>query len=404
MRLAAAALLLVASPAVADDFGPSVLHRPEAEQQVEQGILRPVPLTVELPADVARAARRVLIHYRPWGYTEWVSLEMRPVGPGRYRGAIPCMEVSTVTGDLKYYIRVHDVDGQVIATGASRAAPYRVTIKNDELLGRDKRKAKKCPDPADCPPGLLGCPSARVEAIACKSDADCEGGQTCGWNGYCEHTERRTAWPQVSVQQDFGFVRTSGACSIAAQETEGYACYRADGQQYVGSPILTNEPVGAAVGPTRIVVGYDHLVTYGLSIGVRLGWALRGESPTPAGALAFVPFSAAARVTHWFGDDPFGDTGLRPFVFVTGGYAMFDLATTTHVREDPGKRPYQGGNDLEQELDVYKRAGDGFIGGGGGVAVAFTHYLTANLELGVLGAFPVGAFVLAPSAGMAAGF
>jgi hypothetical protein len=402
--LVALVLLSWSRPALADGLGPAVLHRPDLERAAEQGILRPVPLAVELPGEVAERARRVLVHYRPWGYTEWVSLELRPVGEGRYRGAIPCMEISTVTGDLKYYIRVHDVAGQVIATGASRAAPYRVTIKNDALLTADKRKKKKCPDPADCPPGLLGCPSARVAAIQCKSDADCEGGQTCSWKGFCEHTERRTAWPQVAVEQDFGFVRTSGACSVVAQETEGYACYRPDGQQYIGNPVLTNEPVGAALGPTRIVLGYDHLVHYDVSVGVRVGWAIHGDGPTPPGGLEFIPVSAALRVSKWFGDDPFAETGLRPFIYVTGGYAMFDLATSVHVREDPAARPLQGGNDLEQELEVYKRAGDGFIGGGAGLALAFTHYLTAQLELGALGVFPVGAFVLAPSAGIGVGF
>lgn len=386
-----------------DALGPKVLHSPILERRAEQGILRPVPIEIELPREVALRARRVLVHYRTWGSPDWLALEMRRDGT-RYRGAIPCLEISTISGLLRYYIRVHDIDGRVIATGASRAAPYVVTIKHDTMLTAAQKRTAKCPDPADCPAGLLGCPSAPVKHIQCDSDADCEGGETCSWRGFCERTERRTAWPMVGLQQDFGFVRTSGACSVPSQENDGYGCYRADGTQYIGHPVLTNEPVGAGIGPTRILIGYDHLVSYDLTLGVRVGWALRGAGPTSPGAVGFIPVSAALRVAHWFGDDPFGRAGFRPFLFVTAGYAMFDIATTTRVREDPTKTPYQGDNDLEQELDVYKRAGDGFVGAGAGFAVLATPYLAAMLEIGALGAFPVSAFLLAPSTGVTIGF
>jgi hypothetical protein len=229
---------------------------------------------------------------------------------------------------------------------------------------------------------------------------------TCGWRGVCETARRAKNWVSISVQQDFGVVRTTGACSNFAQEHEGYACYRGDGEPYLGTPVLTNEPLGAGVGPTRIAVGYDRLVHYRTTLGVRLGWAVAGELPTPRLGTRFVPFSAAVRVAYWFGDDPFARSGARPFVFVTGGYSMVDIDVggTTFVREDPLAYPYQGGNPLEQELEVHKRAGDAFVGVGVGAAFALTGGLAVFVEAAALKAFPFGAVVLAPAAGAMVGF
>jgi hypothetical protein len=405
----AASVSLPAPRAAADPPGPSsaggpeILHMPLLERNAEQGILRPVPISAELPRDAALRARRVLMHYRLWGDPDWTTLELRRSG-ARYEGAIPCLEISTVTGDLRYYIRVHDVEGRVIATGASRAKPYRVTIKHDTTLAPDAPRAAKCPDPADCPAGLLGCPSERVVEIACKSDHDCEGGKTCSWRGVCEHEVRKKSWFSLSIEQDAGVVFTSGACNIHAQENEGYACYRADGVQYTGSPVLTNEPLAIGRGPTRVVLGFDRLVYYNTSLGARLGWALLGEGPTPRSGTGFIPVSASARVTHWLGDDPFARLRMRPFAFLTGGYAMVDVETKVHVREDPTTGIHQAGNDLEQTVDLWKRAGDGFVGVGAGLAFAFGTRTAAVAEIAVLKAFPFGALVIAPSVGVMLGF
>jgi hypothetical protein len=226
---------------------------------------------------------------------------------------------------------------------------------------------------------------------------------TCGWRGVCERADRRKNWIGVSIEQDVGVVSTTGACSIHAQENEGYACYRADGAPYIGSPVLTNEPLGLGRGPTRVVVSYERLVLYDTSVGVRVGFAF-GEGPTPRAGTEFVPLSVAARVTHWFGDDPFARSGLRPFAFVTGGYAMVDVATSVHVREDPTARVYQTENDLEQTVDLWKRSGDAFVGGGGGLAFAWSAGRAAVVEVAALEAFPFAAFVIAPSVGVMIGF
>jgi hypothetical protein len=382
---------------------PEVLHVPTLERHADQGILRPVPISIGLPPAVAKRARRVLVHYRLWGEPDWTTLEMRSTGK-TFEGAIPCQEISTVTGDLKYYIRVHDAEGRVIATGASLVRPYRVAIKHDSTLAPGEKGAGKCPDPSDCPVGLLGCPSERVVDVPCQSDRDCDQGKTCSWRGFCEKTDRRTNWVSVSVEQDFGVVRTQGGCSVYSQENAGYACFREDGAQYNGNPVPTNEPVGFGPAPTRVVLGYERLLFYDTSVGLRVGWVVRGDGPTPRGGAAFVPVSVAARATHWFGSDLLAHSGLRPFGFVTGGYAMFDVSTSVRIREDPTKRAYQGGNDLEQKVDVWKRAGDGFIGVGLGLSFAFKTGTAIFVEVAALESFPFGAFIIAPAAGLSLGF
>lgn len=404
--IAGALALLAGARADADpsgDLGPQMLHLPLLERKAEQGILRPVPILIDLPEEQALRARRVLLHYRLWGEPDWTTLELRRKG-ARFEGAIPCLEVSTVTGDLRYYIRVHDADGSVIASAASMAKPYVVTIKHDTTLGEGARRVAKCPDPADCPRGLPGCASERVIDVPCRSDADCNKGTTCGFRGICERTERRKTWVSASIEQGFGVIARAGACSVWAQEHEGFACIRADGEQYIGNPVLTNEPPGVAVAPTRVVLGVDRLVAQDLTVGLRVGVSVRGAGPTARNGTGYVPVMVAARVTHWFGDDPFARAVVRPFAFLTAGYAMTDLRTSISVREDPTKAPLQGNNDLEQSLTLWKRAGDGFAGAGAGVSLPLGARAAAFAELSAVGVFPFGAFVVTPSAGVMLGF
>ena len=109
--LVAAAVSFVATGLAAEErdaLGPSVLYLPVVEKTVERGILTPVPIRIALPRELP--ARRVLAHYRIHGSRSWTALELNRVGT-EWRGAIPCLEVSTITGDIVYYIRIHDAYG-----------------------------------------------------------------------------------------------------------------------------------------------------------------------------------------------------------------------------------------------------------------------------------------------------
>jgi len=408
LRLTAAFLALLASLPVrvsADDrsvLGPEVLRAAVLEQKSERGILTPVPITIVLPDRLP--ARRVLVHYRIHGSAEWVTLELLRVGR-RWSGAIPCLEVSTITGDIRYYVRVHDARGAVIAYSGSRAQPYRVAIVHDSLRPGARLEAGRCPDPADCPPGLPGCPSERVERIPCESDADCEGGLSCGWDGFCELDERRYNWLSLQLEGGFGIVPTAGACSIESQENEGYLCLRQrDGVIYAGRPLHTNEPLAIGRVPMRVHVGFERLIQPQSTIGIRIGYAFWGSGPTPPGGLDFVPYSAEARLTRYFGADPFGEDGLRPFVFADAGYAMYDVPVSVRVRENVEFPAWQGGNELEQTLDVWRRAGDAAIAFGGGAEWAGASGVAWSGELRAVSTFPFGALLLTARAGIKLGF
>jgi hypothetical protein len=373
---------------------------PSGERVAEQGILTPIPIEVALPERLR--ARRVLVHYRAFGSKDWTTLELERLGSS-YRGAIPCLEVSTITGVLLYYVRVYDDRGAVIATSGSRERPYRVTIKRDHLpSGRERGR---CPDPADCPRGLPGCGSEEVERVPCHSDDDCEGGLSCGFEGYCEPGRPARNWIGLTLEQDFAFVPTTDACSVESQSTEGFSCFRQDdGVPYRGVPLPdTNHPVRAGLGPSRVVLGYDRVVLRQVTLGLRAGWAFHGERRASQGMPGFVPAHAEARLGYWLGADPFGDGGFRPLVLIGAGAGQFDTVVPVEVTEDV-RRSTQPSNDLEQTLDASRRAGDYFVGAGAGMLVGGSPRAGWVFTLRVLEVFPFTATVVAIEAGRVIGF
>lgn len=392
--LAGALLVSVASA----EQGPRILHVPAGVQTAEQGILRPVPIALTVPAELV--ARRALLHFKTLGSPEWKTLELRRDGT-RFVGAIPCLDVGSLGGEIRYYVRFHDADGGVIAFDATRAKPYLVKIHHPSARPDLAQGGGQCPDPADCPPGLPGCPSAEVERVPCRRDADCEGGQTCSWEGYCADDARRYGWLGLELSQDLGLVATRGACSVESQENAGYACYRGfDGAVYTGRPVYSDEPLAVGRAPTRALISYERLVSYQTTLGVRLGYALFGARRTLPGAADFVPFSIEATARHWLGADPFARRGLRGYLMASAGFAEFDVGFTAHVREDPGAPYSQPSNDLEQSLNASKRAGDLFIALGTGVMYPLSDGFAPVAELRVAQAFPYSATIATGSVGV----
>jgi hypothetical protein len=380
---------------------PALLHVPVEKRKAEQGILTPIPIGVELPASLP--ASRVLVHYRVHGAKGFSTLELRRAGGRTFRGEIPCLEVSTITGDVRYYIRVHDRDGAVIAFSGSRANPYVVSVIHESLRPDLAKSAARCPDPSDCPPGLPGCGSEPVEQIPCRSDRDCEHG-TCSWDGYCEFDDRKKNWLSVSLGASAGLFPGAGACSLYSQENRGYACFRDDGERYLGNPVLTNEPLRVARGVLQASLGYERLVFYDTTLGARASYAFLGNAPDRAFATSFVPVSAELRATRYFARDPFAGSGATFFALVAAGFRMSDLRSTLTVREDPSVPSYQGGNDLEQELEVWKRGGDGFVALGAGVLWKVSDSLAYRVELDVAESFPFSSTTFVLNAGADVGF
>jgi hypothetical protein len=403
-RLLLVMLVGLAAPARAADTqaaGPRLLHVPAGSETTEQGILTPVPISVDVPLDLP--ARRVLLHYHVSGVKEWRTLELRREG-ARYVGAIPCLEVSEMTSEIRYYIRVHDEHGAVIAFSGTRSGPYVVAIHHPSARPDLSSGALHCPDPVECPPGLPGCPSQEIERIPCNRSSDCEGGQSCGWDGYCVNDPRRKNWFGIDVAQSFGAFAARGACSVSSQEGSGYACFRArDGVIYTGRPIYSNEPLALGRAATRLRLSYDHLLFYKSSLGIRVGYAIAGEGPTLPGGAGFVPYSAEIVARYWFGDDPFAQSSWRAFVTIAAGFAEFDVAADVQTREDPLVRYSQGGNELEQTLHVWKRAGDALVSIGAGAMYPLNDTFAASIEISAGQAFPYAATVATGSAGIQVG-
>jgi hypothetical protein len=381
--------------------GPRLLHVPTARRATEQGVLTPVPIALEIPPDLP--ARRVLLHYHVFGAPEWRTLELHRQG-ARYVGAIPCLEVSEMTSEIRYYIRAHDAAGAVIAFSATRNSPYVVSIHHPSARPDLAAGALRCPDPAECPPGLPGCPSVEVERVPCEQDRDCEGGLRCDWDGFCGEDPRRRNWFGIELGQSAGMVEAQGACSVTSQENRGYGCYRQrDGAIYTGRPVYSSEPLALGPAPTRVLLSYERLLFYNTSLGIRLGYAIAGSGPTLPGAAEFVPYSGELTARYWFGHDPFARAGLRAYLMVGSGFVEHDIETELTVREDPNAPYTQGGNDLEQTLRVWKRAGDAFISFGAGVMYPFTESFAAVFEVSACQAFPFSATLLTGNAGLRVG-
>lgn len=381
---------------------PALLHVPVAKRKAEQGILTPIPISVELPP--ALPASRVLVHYRVHGSKEFATLELRRASGHVFRGEIPCLEVSTITGDVRYYIRVHDRDGAVIAFSGSRAKPYVVSVIHESLRPDLAKSPARCPDPTDCPPGLPGCGSEPIELIPCKADRDCEHGMTCSWQGYCELDNRKKNWLSLSVGASGGLVPGAGSCSLYNQEHRGYACFRDDGERYLGNPVLTNEPLQIARGVLQASLGYERLVNYDTTLGARVSYAFLGSAPENAFANAFVPISGELRASHFFAQDPFAERGAAFFGLLAAGFRMSDLRATLRVREDPSAASYQGGNDLEQDVELWRRGGDAFVALGAGMLYKTSDGFAYRVELEAAQSFPYASTTLLLNAGVDVGF
>jgi hypothetical protein len=381
---------------------PSLLHVPIEKRKAEQGILTPIPISVELPRSLAAA--RVLVHYRVHGSQTFSTLELRRTSGRSFMGEIPCLEVSTITGDVRYYIRVHDREGAVIAFSGSRSNPYVVSVIHESVRPDLGTSPARCPDPSDCPPGLPGCGSEPVELVPCKSDADCELGTSCSWEGFCEYDRRKKNWLSVSVGASAGLFAGAGACSLYSQENRGYSCFRDDGERYLGNPVLTNEPLRVARGGVHATLGFDRLIYYDTTLGARVSYTFFGAAEAGTFASAFVPVAGELRATHFFGHDPFARTGPVFFGFFGAGFRMSDLESTLHVREDPSAPSFQGGNDLEQELSVWKRGGDGFVALGAGVLWKTSDAFAYRFELEAAESLPYSATTFLVSLGADVGF
>jgi len=160
--------------------------QPMVEYVTEQEILTPLPLRVRLPARYG--AERVLVFFQTWGSRHWDTLELGRVGQ-TWTGEVSCREVSTVTGDTRYYFLAVDAENHPVIGSGWPEWPHVATVVSKLALGPQSLSGtappNRCHDPADCPPDFIGCPAYAVRRPACYADADCRTGERCNWDGYC---------------------------------------------------------------------------------------------------------------------------------------------------------------------------------------------------------------------------
>jgi hypothetical protein len=434
------------APGVSTPDGPptsdgEVEHEPVAEQMVNT----PVPIWVTVPEGMAIG--KVIVRYKPFGGS-WRKLNLQKKRGG-WGGNIDCNDVTT-TGSLKYYISVLDNAGDPITSLGSLNKPFDTAIKNQ--LEGDPPRLPNEPPPArcaareDCPPGLPGCPAAGERGdkgwgSSCEVTRECKEGLVC-LGGMCEEGEEegdtkgpsgpfKKNWVGLNLSMDLAYVTGTDVCGRESQATKGYACftmggdsgnpYQEPGTHYHGEPIPENNgnaiAGGLAPATARVMASFDRVLLDNVTAGARLGFAFYGGGPQPDGGKAFLPFHVEVRGAYWFGTDPFSHKGFRPYGFLGGGMAQVDTKVEVSVREietcpaDGCKvcadtacaNPVQR-NPQTQKVEAWRKAGQGFVGLGGGVVYAVTPDIGILGELKISYMLPTPNLVISPTIGGVYGF
>ncbi len=356
----------------------------------EQVVDTPVPIYVEIGGDTT--GLDVLLYYHPSSGEKWHHRKMKPVGKG-FGATIPCKRVRN-EAIVEYYVRIKK-RGKTVARSGSKKKPFAVAfvpaLKGEapSLPGKDppRKCKKKKPKPEESPvdTGLVG--QADTQATAHK-----------------KHHKYKRLFFVLGVVQDLALLGGDDVCADSSQDA-GYYCFRDDGQQYLGNPLVGNRDKissGFALSATRVVVGLDYVLGRA-ALGARVGYTLRGNSPTPGGGSAW-PLLAAARLEYWLARHAYDNKGFSMYLLAEGGLAETDATHRVDVVEDTTKPSKQVNPLPGQSVDAWKRMGRGFggVGLGGFVPIGKSGGLTLELEGKLL--FPASGFAVAPGLAYAAGF
>ncbi|MEI9940063.1 MAG: hypothetical protein WDO69_22815 [Pseudomonadota bacterium] len=176
-------------------------------------------------------------------------------------------------------------------------------------------------------------------------------------------------WISFHFEQDFLLYsaqdQVCGSNAAGSHAAANYSCFQ-NGAPFGDSP---GEDIAAGPGnhvsgglgraTSRLLIGFDRLLTANLSLGLRLGYAFGGR---PAGESKFWPLHAEIRGDYWFGAAPFESSRLRPYLSLSGGLAEVDGKVSVEYYDPSGKKG---------TLDAWRKTGKGFAGLGFGVMVPF---------------------------------
>lgn len=405
-----------AAPVTGAPAGPDEEEEIEHVAVGEAALWTPLVIFAEMAEGINPS--KVQVRYKVFGSPDWKRTEMKKFRRG-YGAEIPCSEIGSTPGEMRYYIQALGPSGEVIATNGTRSAPHRVILKDDpadeprHLPGKPTPEKCKGGMQVDCPPGLPGCQSDRkkppgaecggdsecqagiclngqcggdpdkVQDIKCETDMECGTGKSCK-DGTCIGVAKKN-WIGFAAQQDI--LMLPSATSVCADSTD-YVCFQGadyyDPAIYHPVPEAADEVKGGfAVSTTRVMLSYDRTLGTHITLGARAGWAF-GGGPKVTDGKAFFPAHVEARIAYWFGKNPFSSTSIRPYVTLGGGLAQFDSKVKVQVYEH---NPENARQIDQYELVAWKKAGTSFVQGGFGVLYPFDFKSGIIAEVKVMQAF-----------------
>jgi hypothetical protein len=376
----------------------AITHTPPTEQAV----MTPIPIFVESRDE---SVTRVVLRYKSFGSPTWTAINLTKI-EGGFGGEVPCRDVGTVTGVLRYYVTAYDAEGNTVGSNGTMKKPNKVKIRRaiksqpPHLPGR--QPPARCYDPTDCPPDFPGCSSKPLTENSCLVDDDCDEGMTCTSEQRCElpPVQPKRNWISLGGLQDIVFLSNANFCAPENQASGQFSCLRQDdGLPYEGTPMPQKVALAYGAATTRIFVGYDHFVSSHFALGLRAGYVARGLAPDLDNRRRTPPLSAEGRIAYWFSED----AAVRPVLFVSGGYAPTDFRFHAFVEEDrsvPATQP----NPDSQTLDVWTMRGPWFAGLGLGLMFATSNATGFLLEIEGDATFPRVATVIRPGLSFLIGF
>jgi hypothetical protein len=180
-------------------------------------------------------------------------------------------------------------------------------------------------------------------------------------------------WLSLHFEQDFlVYSAQDNVCASNAGGTSDapqYTCFQ-DGSRFgyaLGQDIRpgpgNHVAGGVGTATSRVLLGFDRLVTSNVSVGARAGFAFRGG---PGGK--FLPFHGELRANYWFGTDPFESSGLRPYVSLSAGIAEVEGEVLVQYYAPPTAATPTA---EKGSLAAWRSTGKGFAGLGFGTMIPF---------------------------------
>jgi len=203
-------------------------------------------------------------------------------------------------------------------------------------------------------------------------------------------------WLSLHFQQDLLlFSSQDQVCgSGSSPDAKNYSCFQngAPFNDTIASGPGNHVAGGIGRGTMRLLLGFDHLFTSNVSLGLRLGYAFGGRPP---GTDKFSPLHLELRANYWFGSAPFESSGVRPYLSLSGGLAEVDGKVSVEYYDD---------TSTKKAADAWRKTGKGFAGLGFGVMIPFAGDNGIVPELRAMQMFGASGTVFALSVGYARGF